>query len=64
MESARLALLSAAQPDLTTLGPVGFYLSSRLGADALFALGVAWPLLFGALAFTAAWRSFARDDVS
>jgi ABC-2 type transport system permease protein len=64
VESARLALLSSAQPDLTTLGPVGFYLSTQLGSDALFALGVAWPLSFGALAFAGAWRSFARDDLS
>lgn len=64
VESARLALLSAAQPDLATLGPVGFYLSSRLGPNLLFALGVAWPLAFGALCFAAAARKFSRDDLS
>ena len=63
VEAARLALLSAAEPDLATLGPVGFYLSRRLGPAALLAFGVAWPLGFGALAWTFALRSFRRADV-
>ncbi len=63
VESARLALLSAAEPDLATLGPVGFYLANELGAGLLFALGVAWPLAFGALVLALAWRAFGRDDL-
>jgi ABC-type transport system involved in multi-copper enzyme maturation permease subunit len=63
VESARLALLSAAEPDLATLGPVGFYLANELGAGALFALGIAWPLAFGALVLCLAWRAFGRDDL-
>ncbi|MBM4383515.1 MAG: ABC transporter permease subunit [Deltaproteobacteria bacterium] len=63
VECARLALLSGAQPDLATLGPVGFYLASELGPSLLFALGLAWPLAFGALAFAYAWRAFGRDDL-
>jgi len=63
VECARLALLSAAEPDLATLGPVGFYLANELGAGALFALGIAWPLVFGALVLGLAWRAFGRDDL-
>jgi hypothetical protein len=63
VESARLALLSAAEPDLATLGPVGFYLANELGSGLLFALGVAWPLAFGALVLALAWRAFGRDDL-
>lgn len=63
VQAARLALLSAADPDLATLGPVGFYLAQRLGADGLLALGVLWPLAFGALAWTSALRSFRRGDL-
>lgn len=63
VECARLALLSAAEPDLATLGPVGFYLATRLGRSALFALGIGWPLLFGTLAYAWAGRSFRRGDI-
>lgn len=63
VEAARLALLSAAEPDLATLGPVGFYLAHRLGPQALLALGLGWPTLFGALAWTFALRSFRRADL-
>jgi ABC-2 type transport system permease protein len=63
VEMARLALLSGAEPDLATLGPVGFYLSQELGARALFALGLAWPITFGAAVWGVALRTFRRGDL-
>jgi ABC-2 type transport system permease protein len=63
VESVRLALLSAAEPELATLGPVGFYLATRLGPETLLALGLAWPLTFGALAWGFALHSFRRSDI-
>lgn len=63
VEMARLAILSAAEPELATLGPVGFYLAHRLGADALLALGVGWPLAFGTAIWGLALRGFRRGDV-
>lgn len=63
VECARVALLAAAEPDLATLGPVGFFLTHRLGHAGVLALGLGWPLLFGALAWTAALRSFRRGDL-
>lgn len=62
VESARLALLSAVEPELSTLGPVGFYLSTRVGARALYAVGLGWPVIFGALAWALALRWFRRGD--
>lgn len=62
VEAARMALLGAAEPDLAALGPVGFYLSTQVGARALFALGVAWPATVGALAWAFALRGFRRGD--
>jgi ABC-type transport system involved in multi-copper enzyme maturation permease subunit len=64
VEAVRVALLSAAQPDLATLGPVGFFLVDRLGDARLLALGVAWPLVFGALVWWLARRSFERGDLA
>jgi len=63
VQTARLALLSAAEPDLATLGPVGFYLANRIGADGLLALGIGWPLAFGTLCFAFALRRFRRGDL-
>ena len=63
VEAARLALLSSADPQLSVLGPVGFFLATRLGADRLFALGVAWPAAVGTLAWLAGLRRFRRDDL-
>jgi ABC-2 type transport system permease protein len=63
VQAARMALLSSAEPTLSTLGPVGFYLANHFGANALFALGIAWPAAVGVGAWLLAWRSFRRGDV-
>ncbi len=63
VESARIALLSTAQPDLGVLGPVGFFMTTRIGAGALLALGIGWPAAVGSGAFAVAARRFCRDDV-
>ncbi len=62
VETARMALLSAAEPTLGVLGPVGFYLANRIGTGWLFALGTLWPLVVGLMAWLLAWRSFAKGD--
>ncbi len=64
VQDARMALLSSLDPDLRTLGPVGFYMSNRVGSGALFALGVIWPAVVGAGAWTAALLRFRRGDLS
>jgi Cu-processing system permease protein len=62
VQAARMAILSSAEPTLATLGPVGFYLANRVGGDALFVLGTAWPLALGGFAWLFAWWSFRRGD--
>ncbi len=57
VETARLAVLSGVDPELSVLGPVGFWLANTLGANFTFAAGTLWPLLLGLLA---AWRASAR----
>jgi ABC-type transport system involved in multi-copper enzyme maturation permease subunit len=64
VEDARLALLSGVDRDLSTLGPVGFYLASRLGDTLLYALGLAIPLAWGALAWLVALIHFRRADIT
>ncbi len=63
VQDARMALLSGLEPDLATMGPVGFYLSNRIGADALYVLGLLWPGLVGVGTWTAAYAAFRRSDL-
>lgn len=63
VEAARVALLSAAEPELSVLGPVGFWLVNRLGGPAMFAAGLVWPSLVGLLSWGAALGSFRRKDI-
>lgn len=63
VEAARLALLSAAEPSLSILGPVGFFLANRLGAGWLLIAGVGWPLLVGLAAWSLARERFIREDL-
>lgn len=62
IEAARLGLLSYLQPELSTFGPVGFYLANRIGGGALFAIGVAWPAAVGLGAWVIAYLGFRRSD--
>ena len=64
VQCARMALLSAADPSLGTLGPVGFYLANRVGPNLLLALGITWPVLAGTLAWLIGWLSFRRGDLA
>lgn len=63
VQDARLALLSAAEPELATLGPVGFFLAERIGPTGLLWLGVGWPLLLAALLWVIALRRFRAGDL-
>jgi hypothetical protein len=63
VQAARVALLSSADPTLSGMGPVGFYLINRIGPTALHALGLLWPAVVGLVAWVAAARHFCRRDV-
>lgn len=63
VQSARMALLSGTAVELSVLGPVGFYLTNRIGQPALFALGTLWPMVAGLSGWLLAFRSFRRADI-
>ncbi len=63
VESVRIALLTAVEPELATLGPVGFWVANQLGPAAALAAGLLWPVAFGAMAFGLALRTFRRGDL-
>jgi ABC-2 type transport system permease protein len=62
VEAARLAILSGVDPELSVLGPVGFFLANALGAARTFAVGVAWPLMLGVVTTWLAMRRLERMD--
>jgi ABC-2 type transport system permease protein len=64
VQAARMALLASGDPELSTLGPVGFFVANRVGAAALLGFGVLWPLLTGAAAWGLAYVRFTRGDVA
>ena len=63
VQCCRLALLSGAQPELSTFGPVGFYLANKVGGAGLFWAGIGWPLLLGLTAWVWGLGSFRRRDL-
>lgn len=63
VEASRVALLSSVEPELASLGPVGFYMSTQLGPDALLAFGILFPLALGTVCAWVAHVHFQRSDV-
>lgn len=63
VEASRIAILSGVDPDLSVLGPVGFWLANTLGPRLALGVGVGWPLLLGAGALLVARRNLDRADL-
>ncbi len=63
VESARLALLGGIDPELTILGPVGFWLANSLGPRWTLIIGVGWPAILGCVCAWLARRRFERSDL-
>lgn len=64
VEAARIAILGAVDPDLSVLGPVGFWLANRLGPNLTLAVGAGWPALLGTFALYRAERRLAKADLA
>lgn len=62
-EAGRLAMLSGIDPELSVLGPVGFWIANTLGATTTLIIGVAWPFLLGTLASLLAVARLKRTDL-
>lgn len=63
VEAARIAILAGVDPDLSVLGPVGFWLANTLGPRLSLAVGIGWPLLIGTAALAAARRRLVATDL-
>jgi len=63
MEAARIGILSGVDPDLSLLGPVGFWIANDLGALRAFLFGALWPLALGVAGIAIARARFERSDL-
>lgn len=63
VEAARIAILGGIDPELSVLGPVGFWIANSLGARLTVLAGVAWPLLLGTTCLVLAERRLIRSDL-
>ena len=61
VESSRIAILGGIDPELSVLGPVGFWLANGLGASWSMVIGVGWPVLLGTVAMVLAARRLNRS---
>lgn len=61
--SARIAILGSVDPELSVLGPVGFWLANTLGPRLTLLVGIAWPALVGSVALLAARRRLTSMDL-
>ena len=62
-EAARVGILASADPELSALGPVGFWLANTLGPAKAVALAIVWPLVVGGFAACVALRRTRRADL-
>lgn len=60
-EAARVGLLTSVDPELSSLGPVGFWLANKLGATLALALAIGWPVTLGVLG---SWRAARRLEAA
>jgi ABC-2 type transport system permease protein len=62
-EAARVGVLASADPELSVLGPVGFWLANTLGPQRAVGLGIAWPLVLGLICTGLALFRVDRSDL-
>lgn len=62
-EAARVGILASVDPELSVLGPVGFWLANSLGPGFALALAVLYPLALGLFTTWGALRRTARMDL-
>ncbi len=62
-ESARIGIFTSVDPELSVLGPVGFWIANDLGPARALAVAIGWPLLLGTGSLLLAGRSLARADL-
>ena len=63
IQSARLALLSGIDTELSNLGPVGFFVANEFSSLIIFLLGCFWPFLLGVVMWLITFGRFKKNDI-
>ncbi len=63
IEAARVGILTSVDPELSVLGPVGFWLANHLGAGKALFIAIAWPFTLGTMSMMWASRKLRRSDL-
>ena len=61
IQTSRMGILSGLDPELATLGPVGFFIANRIGNAIMFYLGAGWPLILGTILWFVTLRNFKKN---
>jgi ABC-2 type transport system permease protein len=61
-EAARVGILASVDPELSVLGPVGFYIANTLGASKALLVAIVWPFVLGTAGVLLAGRRVTRAD--
>lgn len=62
-EAARIGLLTSVDPELSVLGPVGFWLANALGPSVALAVAIGWPAALGFITSALALRRTRTMDL-
>lgn len=62
VEAARLAVLASVDPELSVLGPVGFWIANELGPQVAYFFGLAWPATVGLVSLVLSARLVRTGD--
>ncbi len=62
VEAARIAVLASVDPELSVLGPVGFFIANTLGPRLAYTFGLVWPAAVGTVCLALAARHLRRGD--
>ncbi len=61
-EAARIGILTSVDPELSVLGPVGFYIANMLGASKALLVAIVWPFILGTLGVLGAAHRVNKSD--
>ena len=63
IQAARIGILSVLEPELSILGPMGFFISTQINTFWMGFLGIAWPIALGNLFLYVSFKNIRNGDL-